>query len=123
MLKTIGDARYRYLDMKEAEPGDRFYFLRHQPYSDTIESIDAVQVLRVEEKYLFCRNVGQSKVWKLRRHEEQIHCYVEEDPFFQELYGTFIRAKRIHQAKEWIRNAPPERFSEEVLQAIERWYQ
>ncbi|MEY2342772.1 hypothetical protein AB4090_11780 [Acidithiobacillus sp. IBUN Pt1247-S3] len=122
MLKTCGDAQYRYLDMREAEPGDRFFHLRHQPYSDVVSAIESVEVVTVDDKTLHCRVAGQSKLWKLRRQEEQIHCYVAEDPLFQQLYYTFIRAQRIQQVQDWIRHAPPERFDEEVLQAIEHWH-
>lgn len=122
MLKTCGDAHYRYLDMREAEPGDHFFHLRHQPYSDVVAAIEAAEVLSVDDKTLHCQVQGQRKPWKLRRQAEHIHCYVGEDPLFQQLYYTFTRAQRIQQAKEWVRHAPPERFDEEVLQAIERWH-
>ena len=122
MLKTCGDAQYRFLDMRNAEPGDRFFRLRHQPYSDTVEAIEAAEVVQVDGKTLHCRIEGASKLWKLRRQEEQIHCYLAEDPLFQQLYTTFTLAKRIQQAKDWIRRAAPERFDEELLLAIERWH-
>ena len=122
MLKTCGDAHYRYLDMRDAAPGDRFFHLRHQPYSDVVTAIEAVEVLTVEKKTLQCRVEGRGKPWKLRRQAEHIHCYLADDPVFQQLQYTFTRAQRIQQAKEWVRHAPPERFDEEVLQAIERWH-
>lgn len=121
MLKTGGDAQYRFLDLHEAEPGDRFFRLRHEPYSDTVTAIEAVEVLQVEDKFLRCRSDGEEKVWKLRRHDAQIHCYVAEDPLFQQFYYTFTQTKRIQQAKDGIRRAAPEQYDETILLAIEAW--
>ncbi len=121
MLRTRGNAQYRFLDFQEAEIGDCFYHVRHTPYGNQVCALDAGEVVGVDDGKIHCRLEGQAKLWRFRKTQEQPNCYREEDPLFQSIAIRFRQTERVERIKRWIQKAPIEAFDDPVCAAIEDW--
>ena len=122
MLRTQGNAHYRFLDFQDAEPGDRFCCVRHTPYGDRVCALEMAEVIAVDAKRVHCQLAGRKKRWSFRKMTEQPDCYVEEDPLFQSIALRFRQTERVDRIKGWIQKAPVEAFDDRVCTAIEDWH-
>ncbi|MHB1320609.1 MAG: hypothetical protein ACYCY0_03470 [Acidithiobacillus ferrivorans] len=120
MLIATGNAYGKYLDFADAEVGDKFWLVEHVPYSGTIMALRAYTVAEINSKTVLCR-AEEGKPRKLKRALPQENCYLDADPYFQNISRTWQINTQVQAAKQLVKEHEIMDFDQEVVDAIMAW--
>ncbi|MCK9188380.1 hypothetical protein [Acidithiobacillus sp.] len=120
MLIATGNAYGKYLDFADAEVGDRFWVVEHVPYSGTVTALRAYTVAEIRSKTVLCR-AEDGKPLKLKRALPQENCYLDADPYFQNISRTWQMNTQVQAAKQLVKEHETIDFDQEVIDAIMAW--
>ena len=120
MLMATGNAYGKYLDFADAEPGDRFWRVEHAPYSGTVTALREYTVAEVQAKTVRC-TAEAGKPLKLKRALPQENCYLDADPYFQDISRSFQISTQVQKVKQWVKECETMDFDQEVIDAILAW--
>ncbi|MHB1567440.1 MAG: hypothetical protein ACYCXG_12145 [Acidiferrobacter sp.] len=120
MLISKGDNFIRYLDFSAADIGDDFWSVKHAQYLHQVISIKHFVVTEITQKLTICvSDDGESL--RLKKNSEQDSCYLQDDPFFQQLTIDFNRQSHINTIRTFVKNASNRDFDQELLDAFDAW--
>ena len=120
MLIATGNAYGRYLDFADAEVGDRFWFVEHVPYSGTVKSVQAYSVAEIDSRTVLC-HAEEGRTLKLKRALPQENCYLDTDPYFQNIAHTLQISTQVRAVKKLVKEHETMDFDQEVIDAIMAW--
>ncbi|MBU2807678.1 hypothetical protein HF285_05205 [Acidithiobacillus ferrooxidans F221] len=120
MLIATGNAYGKYLDFADAEVGDRFWVVEHVPYSGTVKSVRAYSVTEINSKTVLC-HAEEGKALKLKRALPQENCYLDTDPYFQNIARTVQISTQVQAVKKLVKEHETMDFDQEVIDAIMAW--
>ncbi|MDA8247077.1 hypothetical protein [Acidithiobacillus sp.] len=120
MLIATGNAYGKYLDFADAEVGDEFWVVEHVPYSGTITALRAYSVVEINSKTVLC-HAEEGKPLKLKRALAQENCYLDTDPYFQNISRTWRINTQVQAAKQLVKEHEIMDFDQEVVDAIMAW--
>ena len=110
MLIATGNAYGKYLDFADAEVGDRFWVVEHVPYSGT----------EINSKTVLC-HAEEGKALKLKRALPQENCYLDTDPYFQNIARTMQISTQVQEVKKLVKEHETMDFDQEVIDAVMAW--
>ncbi|WP_291524609.1 hypothetical protein [Acidithiobacillus sp.] len=120
MLIATGNAYGKYLDFADAEVGDKFWVVEHVPYSGTVTALRAYTVAEINSKTVLCL-AEEGKPLKLKRALPQENCYLDTDPYFQNISRTWQIHAQVQAAKQLVKEHETMDFDQEVIDAIMAW--
>ena len=120
MLMATGNAYGKYLDFADAEMGDHFWYVEHAPYSGTVTALREYAVAEVHSKTVWC-TAEEGKPLKLKRALPQENCYLDADPYFQDILRSFQISTQVQRVKQWVKECETMDFDQEVIDAILAW--
>ena len=120
MLIATGNAYGKYLDFADAETGDSFWYVEHAPYGGMVTALRVYTVTEIHSKIVRC-TAAAGRPLRLKRALPQENCYLDGDPYFQNILRSFQISAQVQAVKQWVKECATMDFDQEVIDAIMAW--
>ena len=89
-------------------------------HSGTVTALRAYTVAEINSKTVLCC-AEEGKPLKLKRALPQENCYLDADPYFQNISRTWQIHTQVQAAKQLVKEHETMDFDQEVIDAIMAW--